>query len=87
MLCLKKPFTLEAAEDIINNSCYVVDPQTQKVRRPLSTEEWNRLQTVYVCNCQKISQTNFPILENVNNNNFVIKAGEECRCWDAYVIF
>lgn len=84
MLCLKAPFSLEAAEDIINNNFYVVDPQTQKVRRPLNPEEWNRLQTVYVCNCQKISQTNFHTLEN---SNFVIKAGEECRCWDAYVIF
>lgn len=84
MYRLKEPFTLEAAEDIANNGFYVVEPQTQKVRRPLNSEEWNRLQTVYVCNCQKIPQTNFHVLEN---NNFVIKAGEECRCWDAYVIF
>ena len=84
MYCLKKPFILEAAEDITNNNVYVVDPQTQKVRRSLNSEEWNRLQTVYVSNYQKFSQTNFHALEN---NNFVIKAGEECRCWDAYLIF
>lgn len=75
-------FSAEAAEDLRNNDLYIIDPETHKVRKPIEYDEWFKHQLVYVLNVQTVSNVCRPELEN---NNFTIKAGEQCRCWNAHI--
>jgi hypothetical protein len=75
-------FSAEAAEDLRNNDLYIIDPETRKVRKPITCDEWFKCQLVYVLNVTTVSCTNCPELED---DNFVIYAGQQCRCWNAHI--
>ena len=75
-------FSAEAAEDLRNNDLYVIDPETHKVRKPIKYDEWFKYQLVYVLNAQTVSCVCRPELED---NNFIIRAGEQCRCWNVHI--
>lgn len=67
----------QAGEDLKNNDLYVVDPNTRKIRKPRSSDEWLTCQLVYVNN---INWKNDP------NENWTIKNDESCRCWIGYLV-
>jgi hypothetical protein len=67
----------ETSEDIWNNSVYVIDRSTQKIKIPKSVEDWTRCETVLVYN----------VPEYNNQDRFLIKAGTMCRCWRIWIQF
>lgn len=67
----------QAGEDLKNNDLYVVDPNTRKIRKPRSSDEWLTCQLVYVNNIN---------WKNDQNENWTIKNNESCRCWIGYLV-
>ena len=77
-------FSAEAGEDLRNNDLYIIDPETHKVRKPIKYDEWFKCQLVYVLNVQDIF--GFGVCRpELEDNNFIIHAGEQCRCWNAHI--
>lgn len=69
----------EASEDIWNNSVYVIDRYTQKIKIPRSVDDWMRCETVLVYNV--------PGYDSDGQDRFLIKAGTMCRCWRIWIQF
>lgn len=69
----------ETSEDIWNNSVYVIDRCTQKIKIPRSVYDWTSCETVLVYN--------MPGYENSGEDRFLIKAGTMCRCWRIWIQF
>jgi len=65
----------ETSEDIWNNSVYVIDRSTQKIKIPRSVEDWM---------CETVLVYNIP---ERNEDRFLIKAGTMCRCWRIWIQF
>ena len=65
----------EAGEDIWNNSVYVIDRNTQKIKVPKSVDDWMQCETILVYN------------EPNGEDRFLIKAGTMCRCWRIWIQF
>ena len=82
MFRYRMSFSAEAAEQIRNNGLYIIDPNTRKVRKPVTTAEWFTSQVVYVLNIQTMKQTKY---YEAANDNFEIQPGEQCRCWNAHI--
>lgn len=74
-----------AGEDIKNNDIYIVDTDTQQIRKPKNPDEWFYCQIVYVY------ETNRPwVMKGISDgyvisqemiDNGTIKKGGRCRCW------
>lgn len=76
-----------AGEDIKNNDIYIVDIDTQKIRKPKNSDEWFYCQVVYVY------ETNPWVMKGISDGYAIsqemidggtIKKGERCRCWLAF---
>ena len=70
----------QAGEDLKNNDMYIIDPKTNKIRKPKDCDEWLTCRMVYVFNEPLM---NHPYLDQYN---FDIAKDEWCRCWTAYLI-
>lgn len=77
-----------AGEDIKNNDIYIVDTDTQQIRKPKKPDEWFYCQVVYVY------ETNPWAIDGITEDCIkarcvsrekidggTIKKGERCRCW------
>ena len=71
-----------AGEDIRNNDIYIIDTETQQIRKPENPSEWFCCQVVYVY------ETNPWGIEGVEDflsqemiNHSMIRKGKRCRCW------
>lgn len=76
-----------AGEDIKNNDIYIVDTETQQIRKPKKSDEWFYCQVVYVY------ETNPWVMKGISDGYAIsqemidggtIKKGERCRCWLAF---
>ena len=66
----------QAGEDLKNNDMYIIDPKTNKIRKPKDCDEWLTCRMVYVCNVPTM----------YSGYNFDIAKNEWCRCWTAYLV-
>lgn len=73
-----------AGEDIKNNDIYIVDTDTQQIRKPKKPSEWFYCQVVYVY------ETNPWVMNGISEGYAIsqemidggtIKKGGRCRCW------
>lgn len=73
-----------AGEDIKNNDIYIVDTDTQQIRKPKKPSEWFYCQVVYVY------ETNPWVMNGISEGYAIsqemidggtIKKWERCRCW------
>lgn len=77
-----------AGEDIKNNDIYIVDTDTQKIRKPKNPDEWFYCQVVYAY------ETNPWAIDGISEDCIktrcvshekidcgTIKEGTRCRCW------
>ena len=62
--------SLIAGETLKNNDLYIVDPEKQSIRKPITPDEWLTCQLVYV--------------NNIGGD--IICAGSACRCWIGYLV-
>ncbi len=67
----------QAGEDLKNNDMYIIDPKTNKIRKPKDCDEWLTCRMVYVFNVPTMSH---------HSENYDIKKDEWCRCWTAYLV-
>lgn len=67
-----------------NNDIYIVDTDTQKIRKPKNPDEWFYCQVVYVyeANLWAIDgiKEGYAISQEMIDNG-AIKEGTRCRCW------
>lgn len=66
----------QAGEDLKNNDVYIIDPKTQKIRKPKDCDEWLTCQLVYVNN----------IYVDTHPYDNIIHKDDHCRCWIGYLI-
>lgn len=73
-----------AGEDIKNNDIYIVDTDTQKIRKPKNPDEWFYCQVVYVYETNPWAidgiKEGYAISQEMIDNG-TIKEGTRCRCW------
>ena len=73
-----------AGEDLKNNDIYVLDPATRQVRKAKDCNEWLACQLVYV---YETDNTRFAKEEEGKKyTDAIIKKGQLCRCWIAYLV-
>lgn len=72
--CTIKDFV--CMEDIYNNAIYVIDPDTQQLRRAKDPDEYVTERLAFVYNPP------YPLYDLVpSGTNCKIKKGTRCRCW------
>lgn len=73
-----------AGEDIKNNDIYIVDTDTQKIRKPKNSDEWFYCQVVYVYETNPWAiggiQEGYIVSQEMIDSG-TIKEGTRCRCW------
>lgn len=74
-----------AGEDLKNNDIYVLDPITKQVRKARNCDEWLTCQLVYV---YEVDGNRFSEKSDYSKSVFegIIKKGQLCRCWIAYLV-
>lgn len=75
----------KAGEDIKNNDIYILDPVTREIRKARNCDEWLTCQLVYV---YEVDGNRFSEKSDYGKSVFegIIKKGQLCRCWMAYLV-